>query len=382
MLESHPIYPDHNATTPLHPEAYQAMERFHLQAFGNPSNSHWAGRTARAGMEQGRRQVAALFGTSPANVLFTAGGSEADNLAIHGVVHARRAQGRHVVSTPLEHPAVLETLRFLAALEVIELSLLGVDNQGQLDLAELAAVLRSDTILVAIMAAHNELGTLYPVTEIARLCKASGAHFHCDGVQAAGKTPLALSDGWDTLAVSAHKLYGPKGIGCLVRRPGVELYPLIRGGGQEQGLRAGTENVPGIVGFGVAAELAGRELSSESARLTALRERLFTGIRELYPQVKRNSPETACLPNTLHVSLPGIDAALLLAEMDRRGVAASAGSACHTGSASTSALVRIGLDADELHGTLRLSLGRGTSARDLEMSLEIIAESLPLAHED
>lgn len=372
------IYLDHNATTPVSPHALEAMMPYFSERFGNPSSSHWAGRSAREGTESARQHIAALLGARPSEIILTSGGSEADNHAISGLLHIARGR-RHVITTPLEHPAVLQPLKRLAALNLIELELLDVDTHGRIDLAAFARALRPDaTALVAIMAAHNEIGTLYPITEIAGLAHDAGALVHCDAVQAAGKVPLDVNElGVDTLALSAHKLYGPKGIGCLyVRRELAPLEPLIAGGGQEQGMRSGTENVAGLVGFGAAAEEARTALVLEAPRYLALREQLYEGLLEIAPGLRRNSPQELCLPNTLHLSLPGVDATEVLARLNALGVAASSGSACHTGK-KVSALASIGLGPAELFGSLRFSLGRSTDTAAIEYTLACLREVLP-----
>lgn len=374
------IYLDHNATTPVRDEAVEAMLPFFTAGFGNPSSRHAEGRLAAEGLARGREQVARLLGCSASSVVLLSGGTEADNMALFGAINSGAPRGSHVVTSPLEHPAVLEPLRRLASFGVIELSEVEVEHgTGRVTPQAVERVLRADTVLVAIMAAHNELGTLNDVQAIARLAHQVGAHVHCDAVQAAGKVPLAAITGAvDTLAVSAHKLYGPKGVGALYVRPGLELYPVIEGGGQERGLRSGTENVPGIVGFGVAAELAAAELAAEARRLEALREALYEGLaRHAGDRLQRNSPRTGSLPNTLHVSVRGMDATAMLAELDRAGIAASSGSACHAGAGhATSALRLAGLDAEALHGTLRLSLGRSSSPEAIARTAEAFGAAL------
>jgi cysteine desulfurase len=359
------IYLDYNATTPTDPRVAAAMEPFLIGFFGNPSSAHRLGREARRAVESARAEVAGCLGCRPDEVIFTSGGSESNNMAIRGIVGTR--SGRHVVTSAIEHPAVLEVVAALEREGRIELTVVGVDRHGRVDFREVERALRPDTSLVTLMLANNEVGTLQPVAEVAALCRRRGVAIHTDAAQAVGKVPVDVSElGVDLLSVAGHKLYAPKGIGALYIRRGVELEPLIRGAGHEKGLRAGTENVLEQVGLGRACALARAEVEAEMPRLLALRGRLEDRLREGVPDlVVHGHPEHA-LPNTLSVAIPGTQAANLL---DRLGdeVAASAGAACHAGGIEMShVLAAMGVAEEAAASTLRLSVGRFTSEREVD----------------
>jgi cysteine desulfurase NifS len=368
------VYLDNNATTPLEPEALDAMLPFLREEHGNPSSVHELGTRARAAVEAARRRLAQTLGCTARRLVFTGSGSEADNLAIKGAVAARREGGRHLIASEVEHPAVRETIKALER-DGYEASWLPVDHDGLVEPRALEAALRPDTVLVSVMAANNEVGTLQPIAELAQIARAHGALFHCDAVQALGRIPLDVEAlGVDLLAVSAHKIGGPKGVGALFVRAGVELSPLIHGGGQERGLRSGTENVAGIVGFGKACELAGRRLNAgEAGRLSALRDRLEAGIRQVVPGARLNGHRERRLPNTLNVTLPGIRGESLVLLLDRRGVRFSSGSACKSGNPDPShALLAMGLTAEEAHCAVRFSLGACNDQRQIDATLEAL----------
>jgi cysteine desulfurase len=369
----HRIYLDHNATTAAHPQVVQALLPFYEEEFGNPSSGHWAGRNVRQAVEEARTRVASLLRCTSSEVFFTSGGSESLNTALKGVATARRNRGRHIVTTRVEHAAVFNTCRYLER-EGFRVTYLDVDGDGLLDPGEVAAALTDETILVAAMYANNETGVLFPVAEVGSLAAARGIPFLCDAVQAAGKIPLDLSVfPVDLLALSAHKLYGPKGVGALVVRNEVRLRPLVHGGGQERDRRSGTENVPAIVGFGRACQLAGETLATEPARQRALRDRLEDGLLNKLVGVTRNGHAGRRLPNTANLSFAGISAARLLEELDRLWVAASAGSACSSNSRATSrVLAAMGRDAAAVQGAVRFSLGRTTTKADIDYVLEVV----------
>jgi cysteine desulfurase NifS len=372
------VYLDHNATTTVDPEVLEAMLPFLRQEWGNPSSIHTLGSHARSAVEEARRRMAQVLNCTARRIVFTGGGSEADTLAVHGAVRANRQRGAHLVTTAIEHPAVLNACRALAG-EGFELTVLPVNGEGVLEPDTLEQALRPDTVLVSVMLANNETGAIQPVADLARIARDHGALFHTDAVQALGKLPLDVEAmGVDLLSVSAHKVHGPKGIGALYVRKGVELRPVVFGGGQEQGLRSGTENVPGIAGFGKACELAQRRLDEgEMKRLEALRDRLEQGIRALIPEARRNGPEGCRLPNTLNLTLPGIRGESLVLFLDRKGICFSSGSACKSGHPEPShALLAMGLTPEQAHCAVRFSLGWGNTAEDIDYVLECLEETL------
>ncbi len=369
---SRAVYLDNNATAPLDPAVFEAMRPWLEGACANPSSIHEPGSRARAAVEAARRQVAHLLGCTARRVVFTGSGSEANNLALKGSLSD---PGGHIVCSAVEHPAVLATCRALER-RGFDLTVLPVNGEGLVSPANLRAVLRVDTRLVSIMAANNEVGALQPIEELAALVRDHGARFHCDAVQALGKVPLDVGAlDVDLLTVSAHKLGGPKGVGALYVRKGVELTPLVHGGDQEGGLRAGTENVAGIVGFGAACELAEqRLLAGEGPRLAALRDRLEAGILELLPDARRNGPVERRLPNTLNVSLPAIRGESMVLFLDRHGVCLSSGSACKAGNPDPShALLAMGLSEEQAHCAVRFSLGSSTTDDDIDYTLDAMA---------
>jgi cysteine desulfurase NifS len=380
------IYLDHNATTPVDPAVAQVMAEFLAQHFGNPSAIYREGRQAAAALAEARRQLAALLGTTARRLVFTGGGSEANNQVIKGVALAPGNRGKRFITSSVEHPSVLKTFAWLAELGY-EVVVLPVDQEGLVrpaDLAEALAEARAEaqaTALVSVMTANNETGALQPIAELAALARRAGALFHTDAVQAVGKIPLAVEElGVDFLTLSGHKLHGPKGVGALYLRKGLELTPLVHGGGQEGGRRAGTENTAAIVGLGKAAELAGRHLERLGADLAQLLDELWQGIRRLAPAARLNGPESPRLPNTLNVSLPGIRGESLVLALDNKGVALSSGSACRAGSPEPSrALLAMGLSPEQAHCALRFSLGRENTRQDIVDTLEamrqVIAET-------
>ncbi|MBP1620183.1 MAG: selenium donor protein/cysteine desulfurase NifS,TIGR03402 [Acidobacteria bacterium] len=367
------VYLDYNATTPVDPRVIEAMRPALASLFGNPSSGHRPGRAARAAVEEARERVAACLGAESDEIVFTSGGSESDNQAIHGVVAARG--GGHVVVSAVEHPAVLEPARALAAEGRIRLTVVPVDRFGRVDPDEIERALAADTVLVSVMLANNEVGTLEPVAEIAARCRRRGVLVHTDAAQAVGKVPVDVGTlGVDLLTVAGHKLYAPKGIGALFVRRGVELAPLIRGAGHERGLRSGTENVASIVGLGVACSLAAAELAEERERLAALRDRLEAMLAEGFPALVRHGHPVERLPNTASVAFPGVDANLLLTRLADE-VGASAGAACHTDAVHPSAvLLAMGVDAAMAMSTVRFSVGRFSTADEVERAARRVVE--------
>jgi cysteine desulfurase len=376
------VYLDHAATTPLDPRVRHAMEPYLDGVFGNPSSLHWAGRQAHDAVEAGRGEVAALLGARPAEIVFTASGTESDNLAVLGALGAMQ-DPRHVITSAFEHPAVLEPCRLLER-QGVEVTYLPVSPEGIVAPEALAAALRPTTRLVSVMAANNVVGTVQPTAELAALAHEAGALFHTDAVQAAGKLPLNVGRSpVDLLSLSAHKLHGPKGIGALYVRPGVELAPIVYGGGQERGLRSATENVAAIVGFGQAALLARAEMGEESARLVGLRERVLAAVTDEIDNAYLIGHPYQRLPGYLCFGFSGqeADAIRLLFALDDAGIAVSSGSACsaHNAGEPSYVLTAMGFDTIRARGSLRISMGRFTSDDDIDQLLTALpkaAESL------
>ncbi len=366
------IYLDHNATTPVDPRVAAAMEPYLREGWGNPSSGHRAGREARAALERSREQVAACLGCAPGEVIFTSGGTESDNLAIRGVVGARG--GGHVIASLVEHPAVLEVVLALEAEGRISLTLVPVDARGRVDPEAVRRALRPDTVLVTLMLANNEVGTLQPVAEVAALCREAGVLVHTDAAQALGKIPVNARElGVDLLTVAGHKLYAPKGVGALYVREGVRLEPVLRGAGQERGIRPGTENVLEIVGLGEACSLVEGEVGEEGPRLERLRDLLLALLRESFPDLVVHGHPELRLPNTLSVAIPGTVAARILERLSD-SVGASAGAACHGSRVGVShVMAAMGVSTEVALATLRLSVGRFTTASDVEEGARRIA---------
>ncbi len=365
------IYLDYNATTPTDPRVAEAMAPFLTGFFGNPSSGHRAGREAKAAVEGARKQVGRCLGCSFDEVVFTSGGSESDNLALRGVVAARG--GGHVVTSAVEHPAVLETALAMEMEGLIRLTVVGVDDQGRVDPDEVAWALADDTVLVSIMLANNEVGTLEPISEIVARCREHAVLVHTDAAQAVGKIPVDVDSlGVDLLTVAGHKLYAPKGIGALYVRDGVAIEPLIRGAGHERRLRAGTENILAIVGLGAAFDLVDEEVEAEAGRLVRLRDRLRDLLAAAVPGLVEHGSGAERLPNTLSVSFPGARAGDLLDAVGDR-LAASAGAACHGLTVRVShVLAAMGVTSEAARGTVRFSVGRFTTEDEVDRGSKII----------
>jgi cysteine desulfurase len=376
MPSRRPIYLDHHATTPVDPRVLEAMLPFLREEFGNPASvSHAYGWTAAAAVDDARERIAGLLGAAPGSIIFTSGATEANNLAIQGVARARRRDRDHLVSVATEHPSVLDVCRALAA-DGFGLSLLPVAPDGLVAVTDVAAALTDRTSLVSVMAANNEIGVLQPIREIAAVCRDRRVVFHTDAAQAAGKIPLRVDDlGVDLLSISAHKFYGPKGVGALYVRPRTRIEPLFHGGGHERGLRSGTLPVPLIVGMALALEIACEEAESEAVRLGGLRERLWAQLARDLEQIRRNGHATQRLPGNLNVSFAGIDGdRLLLALSD---VAVSSGSACSTAKPEPShVLLALGLDEREAGSSIRFGLGRGTTQGELDRAASRVVEEV------
>ncbi|MHB8708873.1 MAG: cysteine desulfurase NifS [Desulfuromonadales bacterium] len=367
------IYLDYNATTPVRPEVLEALLPYYLDQFGNPSSVHWAGRQVAGAVEKAREQVAALLNCSPAEIVFLSCGTEADNMSLKGTVDALKDKGDHIITTAVEHPAVLETCRYLEKTGC-RVTYLPVDSDGQLDLNELEQAITAQTILISVMWANNETGNIYPIEQIGAIAKGRGIRFHTDAVQAVGKLEIDVQKAnLDLLALSGHKLGAPKGVGVLYVRRGTRLTPFMHGGHQERNRRAGTPNVAGIVGLGKACDLAMAERAALGPRVKELRDRLERGIFERVPQVKLNGHPTERLPNTLNVSFAWIEGESLLLNLDMKGIAASSGSACTSGSLEPShVLGAMCVEVTLAHSSTRFSLGPDTTAEDIDFVLEVL----------
>jgi cysteine desulfurase len=371
-----PIYLDYNATTPVAAEVFAAMRPYLEEQFGNPSSSHAYGAAAHEGVGKSRHEVAGLLGCQPEQIVFTGAGSEANNLAIKGVAFANRERGDHLITSTVEHPAVLNTCQYLVQRFGFRLTVVPVDGTGQVDPADVERAIEPGTTLITIMHANNEVGTIQPIADIAEVARRHGVTFHTDAAQSVGKIATRVDElGVDLLTVVGHKMYAPKGIGALYVRPGTRLDSLIHGAGHESGLRAGTENVPYIVAIGRAAALASERLAAGSAtRTAALRDRLHEALREAVPGLSLNGHPVRRLPNTLNVSFPGLDGDDLLARTP--GVAASTGSACHAGRSEPSAvLLAMGIYRERALGAVRLSIGQPTTEADVDAAAAALAES-------
>lgn len=362
------VYLDHNASTPLAPEVAEAMRPFLREAFGNPSSGHWAGRPARVAVEASRRHVALLLGCAPGEVILTSGGTESNNAALKGSWFARGGGRAHIVTSAVEHPAVLEPCRWLES-QGAKVTRVAVDGTGRVDPEDVARALTPATAVVSVMHAQNEVGTVQPIAEIGSICRRHGVPFHCDAAQSVGKIPVRVEElGVDLLTVAGHKFGAPKGVGALYVRAGTPLVPLLHGASHEGGRRAGTESALLAIGLGAACALAASRPDGD--RVRGLRDRFWQALHDwLGDRVERNGHPTECLPNTLHVSFRGVRGADLLGHLPE--VAASTGSACHAGGGGGSpALEAMGLAPDRRTGAVRWSLGRSTTEEDLDYVLE------------
>ena len=374
-----PVYLDNNATTPVDPRVLEAMMPYLTEHFGNAaSRSHAFGWKAEAAVEHARGQVASLINADAKEIIFTSGATESDNLAIKGVVEMHRDKGNHVITCATEHKAVLDTCKYLAE-HGCEVTFLPVDEFGLVTGEQVDEAITDRTVLISVMVANNEVGTIHPVAEVGRVAKTRGVLFHTDATQAYGKVALDVEAmGIDLLSLSAHKIYGPKGVGALYirrRKPRVRLAMQMHGGGHERGMRSGTLNVPGIVGLGAAAEICGREMPAEARRLAELRDRLHQGITSRLDQVKLNGHATARLPNTLNLSFAYVEGESLMMKM--KDVAVSSASACTSASLEPSFVLRAMGVADELaHGSIRFSLGRLTTAEEIDFALEQVVSAV------
>ncbi len=371
MMGVRRIYMDHAATTPFHPMVKEAMLPYLGEFFGNPSSIYGEGRDARKAVERARTQVADALGADATEIFFTSGGTEADNLAVLGTARANRERGNHIITTNIEHHAVLEPCHYLAR-EGCEVTLLPVDSAGLVDPDQVRRAIKPSTVLVSVMHANNEIGTIQPIEEISAVCREAGVYLHTDAVQTVGALGVNVDSlGVDMLSVSAHKLYGPKGTGCLYVRRGTKLEAVLLGGGQEKRMRSGTENVAGIVGFGVAMALAAGEWEQRSEQVRPLRDRLIAGILERIPHTRLNGDRERRLPNNVNVLFDFIEGEAICLKLDFSGIAASTGSACSSESGEAShVLLALGIPPQQAHGSLRLTLGRENTDEDVDRVLE------------
>lgn len=366
------IYLDHAATTPVHPDVLEAMMPYLTTQYANPSTLYTFGREARAAVEDARAKVAALIGADPGEIYFTAGASESDNWAIMGIASATEAKGKHIITSAIEHHAVLGTCEFLKR-RGYEITLIPVDGDGLVNPEDIRRAITDQTVLITIMHSNNEVGVIESIAEIGAIARERGIVFHTDATQSVGKVPIDVSQlNVNLLSLSGHKLYGPKGIGALYVRKGTRILPYIHGGGQESSKRAGTHNVPGIVGLGKAAEIAQATMAQESARETALRDRLIAGILAI-PDTRLNGHPTLRLPNNVNVSIEGAEGESMILFLDMLGICVSSGSACTSGSlAASHVLLAMGLPHELAHGSLRLTLGKDTTDDDIDRVLEVL----------
>lgn len=371
------VYLDNAATTALSPRVLEAMLPYFTQYYGNPSSVHAFGREAKQGLDRARDQVAKALHCDPSEVIFTGCGTESDNTVLLGVAQRYGNKGKHIITTNVEHHAILHTCEYLEK-QGYSVTYLPVDQDGLVTAEQVAAAIRPDTILVSIMFANNEVGTIMPIQEIGAVCKEKGVLFHTDAVQAVGHIPVDVQAMHiDMLSLSAHKFHGPKGVGALYCRKGIRLPSYIMGGAQEKGRRAGTENVAGIVGLGAAIQLATEQLEENRAKMTALRDRLMTGIQARISEVKLNGHPTNRLPNNVNFSFKYIEGESILLMLDMNGIAASSGSACTSGSLDPShVLLALGLPHEIAHGSVRLTLGDETTEEDIDYTIDVLEKTV------
>jgi cysteine desulfurase len=365
------VYLDYAATTPVHPEVILAMTPYFAEIWGNPSSIHACGLEARSAVEEARDKIAGLIGAHKDEIFFTSGGTEADNWALQGIASANRARGNHIITSSIEHHAVLETCKHLEE-QGFSITYLPVDRYGMVNPDEVKKAITSKTILISIMHANNEVGSIQPIPEIGKVAKTAGVYFHTDAVQTVGHIPVDVNKlGVDMLSISAHKLYGPKGIGALYIRAGTDIQPLIYGGGQEKQMRAGTENVPGIVGFGKVVELAQEEMDDEARRISQLRDTLLKNIMKNVEHTYLNGHPTKRLPNNANVSFAFVEGEAICLNLDLAGICAATGSACSSMSMEAShVLLAIGLSPELARSSLRFSFGKWSTEEDVKYVLE------------
>lgn len=369
------IYLDHAATTPTDPQVVEAMLPYFTERFGNPSTLYSLGREAKQAMEIAREKVARAIGARPEEIVFTSGGTESDNFALEGVAFALQKKGNHIITSSIEHHAVSETCKFLQK-RGFSVTYLPVDGHGRVDPEEVAKAITPQTILISIMHANNEIGAIEPIAEIARITREKGVCFHTDAVQTVGSLPIDVDGlGVNLLSMSAHKFYGPKGVGALYIRSGTRIVRFLHGGEQERKRRASTENIPGIVGMGKAIEIAQEKREESSKKAAALRDRLIEGLFRSLEHIRLNGHPTERLPNNVNICVEKVEGESMLLNLDARGICASSGSACTSGSLEpSSVLMAIGLPPEVAHGSLRFTVGRATTEEDIDYVLEVLPE--------
>jgi len=381
--EKRRVYMDNNATTQIHPEVFEAMLPFLKERFGNPSSGHWFGRILKEDVESARESVASLLNAEPNEIYFCGGGSVADNMAIKGTAwNYPNDYSKNIVTTSIEHPAVLETSKYLSK-NGYNRTIIGVDETAMIKMNELKSALDENTIIVSVMHGNNEVGTIQPLKEIGEIVKEKGITFHSDGVQTVGKIPVDVKDlNLDMLSLSGHKVHGPKGIGAIYIKEGTKLHSLISGGHHERGRRAGTENVAGIVGLGKACEIAKRDMEKDSKHLTHLRDELERKLLEAIPNIRINGNREHRLPNTLNATMECVEGETLLIQLDMRGIAISTGSACSSGSLDPShVLTAMGIPQELIHGSLRFSLGRENTMEDIDYVVKHLPQVVQIARD-
>lgn len=371
------IYLDNSATTPLNEAVLKEMEPYFIEYFGNPSTLYSLGQKSKSALEEARKRVADAINAKPEEIIFTSGGSESDNLAIKGIAFKNKINGKHIISSEIEHPAVKETLVFLESLG-FEVTYLPIYEDGLIKVEDLEKAIRDDTILITIMHANNEIGTIQPIAEIGEIAKQKGITFHTDAVQTFGKIQVDVEElNVDLLSLSSHKIYGPKGVGALYIRKNTKIVPQIHGGGQERGLRSGTENIPGIVGFGKAAEIASINLEKDYNYLIQIRDGIIDKVLEEIPASYLNGDREKRLPNIINFRFSAIEGESLILLLDAKGISSSTGSACSSKNLKASPILKaLGLDDVDVHGSLRLSLGLENSLEDVDVVVESIKESV------
>ncbi|WP_048188292.1 cysteine desulfurase NifS [Methanobacterium paludis] len=369
------MYMDHSATAPVDPAVFEAMKPYFIDSFGNASTLYSLGREGRRAMESARKQVASIINADPKEIIFTSGGTESDNIAIKGTAYRLKNKGNHIITSNIEHPAVTETCKYLAK-HGFDVTYVPVDNDGIIKASDVEDAITDKTILITIMHANNEIGTIQPIAEIGQIAHEKGIYFHTDAVQSVGKIPVDVNElNVDMLSLSSHKLYGPKGIGALYIKKGVRLEPILHGGGHERGLRPGTENVPGIVGLGKACEISQENLEKEMQELTRLRDKLIKAVLEENEEAYLNGHPTQRLPGNVNFRFTGIEGESLILHLDSKGIAASTGSACSSTKLEPSqVLMAIGLKEVEAHGSLRISLGRDNTEEQIDYVIKSIKE--------
>lgn len=369
------VYLDHSATTPVHPEVLEAMLPYYKEKFGNPSSIHEYGRVAKTALEEAREKVAKLFNCSPYEIYFTSGGTESDNLAIKGVAFANKKKGKHIITSSVEHHAVLESCKFLKK-EGYEITYLPVDQWGLVDPDDLRKNIKDDTILVSIMHVNNETGTIQPIEELVRIAKEKGVYFHTDAVQSAGKIPIDVQElPIDLASISGHKIYGPKGVGAIYIRKGTRIIPLSHGGHHERSRRAGTENIPGIVGLGEAVEMVLKDMDKHNKHLKNLTETFFKKLKETVKDIQLNGHPEKRIPSILNISFKGVEGESIILSLDMKGVAVASGSACTSGSLEPShVLSAMRIEPAVAQSSIRFSFGRENAIDDVDYVTGVLPE--------